>query len=453
MPTPAWPDRFVYVCSATQAAVVNVLPLVHAGVGRVQEMVVLLGSANPQSRDPTTLREAIAPEERLRAFARRHGIAMREQKLAGDPDGLADWKDHVAAVAARLPAGCHLVFNITGGRKQMSMGALIGWLEADAASRHLCAVSGNPLKVEFHSIDGATRTIAPRAGELDLEGYLQSYGYRELAAAERAQVEALFRRAARPIAAFAEVLLAQGQWLVPLLRRAVQERLPDDGRRFLPGPVDPWLVDGGNQRNRETLADALHALDGVAGLRADTNRAGQRILQATHREGARLLNGGWLEAELFNRLERRLAGRPHVSVAANVRLAFDLAEAADAKAELGELDVAVMVGSQLHVLEAKTGHFGGKGQMAGERAFGQVEQLKRSLLGQFGRLLLVQSRETDETLAAGDGAFPDRARGAGIDLLLGPDAVAKAEARVERLVDDFEKVFPPAGGPRPRHAG
>jgi hypothetical protein len=60
--------RFIYVCNATQAAVVNALPIVHAGLDRIAEVVIFCGAPKdihiPDSRHT---REAIEPANHLEA--------------------------------------------------------------------------------------------------------------------------------------------------------------------------------------------------------------------------------------------------------------------------------------------------------------------------------------------------------------------------------------------------
>jgi len=71
-----WPERFVYVCNASRASLVNILPMVHAGIDRIEELVIFCGARSLHSKDANEIAEAIDPANRLRrtpANGRRDG--------------------------------------------------------------------------------------------------------------------------------------------------------------------------------------------------------------------------------------------------------------------------------------------------------------------------------------------------------------------------------------------
>jgi hypothetical protein len=46
-----WPEKFVYVCAATQGAIVNTLPICYAGIERIARVYVLCGASGIQMED------------------------------------------------------------------------------------------------------------------------------------------------------------------------------------------------------------------------------------------------------------------------------------------------------------------------------------------------------------------------------------------------------------------
>ena len=60
-----WPERFIYVCNAGRAALVNALPLIHAGLDRVARVVVFCGADGPDTLNAAARAEAVDPALRL----------------------------------------------------------------------------------------------------------------------------------------------------------------------------------------------------------------------------------------------------------------------------------------------------------------------------------------------------------------------------------------------------
>jgi hypothetical protein len=63
-----WPEKFIYVCSAGEAAIVNTLPLAHAGPDRVVEAFVLCGVKDREKATSTERTHALEPTDRLVAM-------------------------------------------------------------------------------------------------------------------------------------------------------------------------------------------------------------------------------------------------------------------------------------------------------------------------------------------------------------------------------------------------
>ena len=172
------------------------------------------------------------------------------------------------------------------------------------------------------------------------------------------------------------------------------------------------------------VATVFAAIDGRHGVSvqrdADGVVAGYRFEDF---RGTQWMSGGWLEALLYVELLAEFRHRNDAVVSTNIYLA-DRA----ASETLAELDVAVLIRGQLHIIEAKTGEMtSGRSGASIDRAFAQADSLKHDLLGNSGKLLIVNPIVTNAPIVA------QRARKGGEELFLGPDAVARAVARVVEL--------------------
>ncbi|MGH7109573.1 MAG: Card1-like endonuclease domain-containing protein, partial [Stellaceae bacterium] len=349
---------------------------------------------------------------------------------------IGDWTSRMRQVLdqnarqAKLP----VIYNISGGTRQMLIGALYGCVaDGTQTEKHLVQVVGEPLRSEFVDLNNSSEIPVARGAELSLDQYLELYGIANADPAAHQNNEQFFSKNRDTIERFASAILPRAPILAPVLAQATSQVFPDrnDTNMFQRGTIDPWMSPIGQRTGSSAdAAAALIALDGIGGLRRAAKNDGKHVVQATRRDGAMLVRSQWLEAVLFNRIKQCLGHLPYVSVAATVPLRLRSGAARD---DLGEIDVAVMIRSQLHIVEAKFASFGRRSRRSGEQSFAQLESLKRQLMGQYGRIVVVNPRETNATLSRAAGAFPDRARRAGIDLLLGPTAVDDAVQLLERL--------------------
>jgi hypothetical protein len=416
MPAPQWPEQFVYVCAATQGAIVNTLPIVYAGIGRVARVYVLCGASGPETQDERALREAVNPTARLVGFvsdrARKDSIEPPQVKpLYGDSEEFAVWRTHMRTIlsesdTAHLP----VVLALTGGRKPMTIGTMHAIGAEDSERLRLVNVRGHPLRVEF--VDTSLRqTPAPKDGRLSLDEYLAVYGVLEKDVDDRRAQEESYRGMREALAGAAEACLRGPPWRINALNEMVDKRCFRVGERFEPGALKP----------ANELANILSAFSGLGGIEALQD--GQ--FAVTTETAGRLLRGGWLEAYIFNRIEELAQGRNDVEIRANMRLTHR-------QDDSGEIDLALYVGEQLHIVEAKTQGFGGK--RTGEKALSQIETLKRLFQAQYGRTWVVNPTTTRQRLDEGRGDFIPRAESAGIALLLGPRAVNKLVAEIQKLL-------------------
>nr|WP_294555165.1 hypothetical protein [uncultured Rhodopila sp.] len=427
-----WPQKFVYVCSAGQAAIVNAVPLVHAGLDRVAEVVVFCG-ASRSDPDTTQRNQAVEPTRQFIETLQHWCPGLQVTPIFGDPDNIAFWQGKTAAIAEKATADIPIVLNLTGGRKQMALGALAGSLSAATASRYLIFVGGTPLRTNFVDLESMEQYPAPANQELTLPQYLGLYGVRQVKAQATAAQQRAHEIHAEPIEEFASIVMADAAAIQAIIQKAVEPCLPDHGRSFVPGPVNPWVHGTGAYRHRFQAAIALRILGGYFGFTSMLDSNGREVVHAGSIEGAKLLAGGWIEALLYNRLQQRFNNREDITILPNVSVAFVDTGSHDSGEDLGEFDIAVMIRSQLHIIETKVAHFQSHEKGAAAKALAQIDKWKRMLLGQFGRFILVQPRQTLGQLQHKRSSFLERATHSGADLMMGPQALDETIGLVERL--------------------
>lgn len=455
-----WPSRFIYICNAGRAALVNALPLMHDGLDRVTHVVVFCGAENAAATsDSTDHAEAVAPAHRLhRLLSQWTSGRLSEARgtfriLYGSPTGVADWRSNMRSVLADLSgepfSALPILYNFKSGTKEMAIGGATV-LAAEAPVRGwLITVSDQLPRVERVTGD-AQEALPVAGGHLDLPRYLELYGFREhidtapdQAHQQRAAFEALCIAEHERIAAFAGYFLPHAPDLWPVLQRMTR---PADGTPPGTGFIDIPKPDksGLTPKICHALAAALGALHGFPGLEIALSAPGQcakfRIADAV---AARFLRGGWLEAAVFLALRQAVGGRNDVTIAAGLGLA---PVEAPTRRET-EIDVAILIGSQLLIIEAKSSTMTGQAaERVNERSLPMVEGNMRALLGQVGKALVVNPCVTAKSLRKQGGTVSQRSRRGGLDLFLGPTAIDDLVEYVKALAENDAPAASDDGG-------
>jgi hypothetical protein len=404
-----WPRRFIYVYSASQGMVVAAKPLIDAGRSRVARIVQFIGAATGERQNTRDQREAAGPARQFSDWVA-NTFGSHPPKIDprhGDAQVIEDWVKHALEVCSQGSDELPVVMNITGGTTPMKL----GMLTVRSPHRRLVLVHGSPLRTEF--IVDRNQFVAPTHGELSLAEYLGLYGLHELPEhnAERIRYEAIVDKFEDQIRHFSKRLLGGGGRVAEHFRREVDDLFDrKNNDRFKPGFLS---------RHNGVIRNLVEVLDGWPGIRLDPDGG---CFVETEAAG-RFLRGRWLEAYLFLMLRSRYAGWNGVEVATGVRLQY--LSSTTHVAELGELDVAVMIGGQLHAIEAKTGTLSSRLQSGKfEQSVAKVEQLKRKLMSQHGQYMICATAEDASSVRHGD--FGKRCADAGIALFLGPIAPEQA---------------------------
>ena len=195
----------------------------------------------------------------------------------------------------------------------------------------------------------------------------------------------------------------------------------------------PFDVGADALRFRESRATgpvfaAFDGLDGMDVVRDSTGRVER--LEFDGAEAARFVGGVWLEAAILGRVRDALRRAPGAEVAAGVRLAVEGSGApgANAPRDDGELDVAIAINDQLHVVEAKAVRESGR---IGDH-IAKLVKIRQELGSQVMRCFLVAPLLGGREIGRGD--FEERARKQGVRLLHGPRALDYLEKEIARLV-------------------
>jgi hypothetical protein len=418
----AWPERFVYVCSATRSAIVNIAPVAHAGARRVARAVILCG-ADKGSSSGVDKREAIDPADRLTTWLKSRQIST--EVVRGPPDDPGHWAAALESLLLETEAeGLPLVFNAAGGRTQMKLGAL--WRPDPRLL--VLAVEGNPFRtVLIRTIAGRPRSsVAPRYGNLDFHDLFHCHNALEARPSERLETEAFFKLHAGAIASFGQALI-DGR----TMRLASKIQGPA-ASLFSGGQFNPGEFELGS---KSLSLEALRRLETLPGLEIREAAGDNTEVSVTDVRTAKTLSGGWLEAMIYNRL-RTLADEPRLKVVANLALEDWHAPSPDgSKADWGEIDVGLLIGDQMHFVEAKAAIFAGSPQDdldkgARRKALDQLNLFRNRLLGQFGGGWIVNPLARPSDISP---AYTARVAKVG-EIFVGPTAIDRLVRRVEGLI-------------------
>lgn len=403
-----WPDRFIYVTTASQGAAVNHAPLHRADDRRCVGLVVLCPLASPNRPSDQDRTQSLVPADRLiRTVRNVFGVPPDRIHIEkGHTDLLGDWTSalHIAADMARdLDAA--VVFNVTAGRKPTVLGALLGAPRGPDAPDIVMISIGLDSTIRRVDLqrDGSLLE-RPLSGlcDMTLEVYLGTYGLKILPPEGRDRDE-LFLISCIDACA----VLDHG------LRRADFRRLLGDlqGRVAEERGRPPFRI---ALRDKEgaVLQDLLSSVTGAS-------VEGQALILQTE-ESRGFLSGLWLEVMALLALRRTAAGYPGAQIARGL-------EVADVKAPPDKVetdfDIALLHRDQFALVECKAGR---KPENL-RKGITHLSHYRALLSAQAGRAWLLAplaDRAEDEGLKS-------HAADRGVILLTGPDAVATLVARVE----------------------
>lgn len=406
--TADFPNRFVYVCTATRAQTVNTTPLMQAPRGALAGLVIVQALSDPTTGGASTQEQSHSNPKELQVLGRRLGLKESQIRVIKGNASRFDGFGEVLARAGEMAraANAEILFNITGGPVPAKFGPFLSYRPAPGApALHLVYVSHAPFVAYLVSLAaerGIRQFPLPVAERQPFAGYLATWGISEADPDARLADARRHREAAKAAGRF--LALAPESEKFRSLEVAFVRAT---GLRKLSYPF------------REPNGDAARSLldhgllNGVDGLRVE----GDTVV-ADGAFALEYLSGKWLETLLFTRLERRFAGRNDVDVLCGVR--FQLAEGGSGKRDLGDIDIAVYAGGQLFAAEVKAGRTT-KGIFV---ALKQLADIRQHLLGNGGGTWLVAPRMRPDWATVANAVRAGEKTGTRV--LAGPRAVDEA---------------------------
>lgn len=439
-----WPERIYYVCNSGSGIVVNATPLVQAGAHRVAGVKILCGVRDPEKPTPAEQREAIRPAKRLTAFARRLGIKTVDEPSYGRPDAYAAWSNVLDEAARRARTlDSTLVYNVTGGPRTLPLAAIVGASNEDRASMVALAVSFSDrtcTQLVFNSEGVLTGEHSlPAHGRVGFDDLIALYGYREQDPAAR-QCHEAFIGEQRSIAEQVLKVMRKrgGKSAIAALHWSMQFDSTGESRER-GASATPFCVTVGQLRaHPKALGGMIRAFDGLPGLTiVRTSRGNVESIKVVTEAARRFIGGVWLEAVIFG-LVRDCFRKTRAEVVAGAVLAVEgtPSRSSNILPDDTELDVAIVLDDQLHVIEVKavtrTGK-SGSGPKFGDYV-PKLVKIRQELGSQVMRAFLVAPLLSGSELERG--RFIERADKQGVRLLYGHRALGLLGQELRRLQKD-----------------
>lgn len=414
-PVPAdWPERFVYMCNATQGAPVNIVPMVNAGAGRIVGMVILIGLSNPDKPTNGDRSNALLPAERLRDYGRSIlGLNDKDMiVLKGRTEYFSDWTNAfgtAADLAEELNAA--IVYNITGGSKPQAVGALLGQPAARDGSPAVSVISfGHDRRTRRLQIDPKgqlNEDLLPVAEGMTLDTYLKSLGLKENAGEARRTKQSTMQHDNNAADAMEKLLAKTGQFNLrrmfaglysPLYNKVVNGEISVVLKPESAGFFKPVILNLPNT----TLDDV-----------------GTVIIRSS--DDLEFLQGKWLEHAIYTRVARLFTGRNDAEVASGVRFG----SGAGGNVDYSDFDLAVLSGDRLDLIEAKA-YINAKGM---HEAIEKLARYREIVGGHAGSAWIVAPLLDHGQLNKVE--MLTHAKDAGISLLFGKSALNTLESQIK----------------------
>jgi hypothetical protein len=364
-----WPERIVYVCSASRGAKINRMPLRYASAvpGRVVGVVILVGVAENENPDRDTMIEAIEPARRIEAYALNSiGLAEDRVRFVYKPSGdaLAWLKAMKSANKIAQETGAEIVFNYTGGTKDMAIGAVLGLTLYNPLPRRplLLSVShhGHPRLITLGENDPTVIELPEQVSDT-LEDFLASYGLREVDPVKR-KTETKWSLQNEQARALRSLLAINDVETRSEVIGAIYDNLPDIGRDRIiteSNPLRSQLPQNLNPTVARAAGDFLSEV-------SDVTFSGPGFV-VTSRTAYEFLMGKWLEVLVYARVHHALknikAGRsdaPQIILGLH-RGAID-EKGRSITSALREMDVSVFFNDTIIPISCKAKRSDNKGQ-------------------------------------------------------------------------------------------
>jgi hypothetical protein len=409
------PEKFVYVCTATREAVVNLIPPYRLGLPRISKLVVLCGVLDEENLVEGERLDAVQPARWLSGSFARRDLTLDPKRdvlvLYGDPDKVLAWREHANTIAA---LGLPVVINLSGGPKQVSFGidlflrplmrdAGLSYVSVHvskypALARAVCDVGG---ETHEHDLDGGDivpfETVLRSKGQQLKAPSREDLDYSAFLGAHRSDILAIGSRAF-PNGGAGGVIAPQARTACMIVNRVNAARdKKDEPLEFFP-------------QQAKCVEEFLDP-DRKLGLVAK-----DKVLPGPQKK---VCTGGWLETYLAAYLRDEF---PDLAIQENLQICLS-----GIGRDFSEMDVALRKREQLHIIELKSSaRTTGLGD-----ALSKLGGKKANFCGRPGMAWFVAPFMT---MTAGEAAdYEARARQFSVKLLYGPNAIAE-------LVEDIRSL-------------
>lgn len=463
-----WPERIHYVCNSGSGVVVNASPLAQAGAERVVGMTILCAAGDRSRPTPAEERESIGPMKRLTRFARER-LEIEAQTEFGAPDLHKTWTGTLDREAARAAErNATLVYNVTGGPRSLPLAVLLG--ASNAARAATCAISvsfaDRTCKRLVFDDQGALvdESPLPAHARIGFDDLLPLYGYQEQQPDQRRADEEYLLKHSGVAERVLEASL--GWWDIAAKEWVVKRKWAKGRRKFgksvvskLHGLVQeqerqpPFTARKSQFRNSRAVVPVFESFEGLEGLEVVRNSEGLvENLEIRSEAAARFVGGIWLEAAILGRVHRAMSHVAGAEVVAGARIRVDGSRihGASAPTDDSEIDVAIVVNEQLHVIEAKAVSASGASRKM-SHYLAKLVKIRQELGSQVMRCFLVAPLLEKKDLERGD--FVVRARKQGVDLLYGRSALNDLDKEVAALAQTGRASSPTGGASRSSVSG
>lgn len=341
-----WPERVIYVCSASRGITPNRAPLRHAGSvrGRVKGVLILKGIADRKHPTLTEEQDVIGTAKVLWEIATGEvGLEPDDvQFFQENPHRLDAWTGAMEKAAQMAGDDATIAFNITGGTKQMTLGTLLGHRAGMPKLILVSKPNVGPVQLIHHDGQRLDTVTLPFAADDTLKDFLACHRRFEIDPDARKRTELWRLDQMRAV----EFLVGRRMGERAQIIDSINQGIPNEQKwnqpwhpfRFAPA------------RKKGLVPDATFEFAGmVDGLRT---QGGEIIVES--RDADRFLRCGWLETLCFRKVRDALADTD-----AEVIMGLELTplrnRQRNAPAAEREIDVAVFWKDVLLSIECKSG--------------------------------------------------------------------------------------------------
>ena len=353
--TAKWPEKIHYVCSSTFGNVVNATPIIHAGARKIVGMRILFGVRKTGSPTRIERRQSIDPAKRLEKFANDHQIT-KICRVNGNPEDFGAWNGALSkAIKCATRDGVAVVYNVTGGTKEMVLGALLGLSPKERSQIMIISVSKTEracVSLTFDGTGGLRQQFLPPNRKIKIAELLQLYGYAETSTEKREKHEEFLRRHRHVGKSVIDAVRKVDRNILGALYKAMS--VDKVSRITLDELMQQHLSKRARKRLRDKsdhqFASLIGSFEGLEGMCVNADSRGRITSVYVDQRARRFMAGIWLESVVFGMVEDIFEQhKQEVELAAGLRLA--VSTASDTKH--AETDIALFVDAQLHMIEVK----------------------------------------------------------------------------------------------------